>query len=63
MNAADVDFVITHPKGYELAPEFVGNARVEYDQRKAFEGANFIYAKKLVGLRRSKLWQNPLPRP
>ena len=45
MNAADVDFVITHPKGYELAPEFVGNARVEYDQRKAFEGANFIYAK------------------
>ena len=45
MNAADVDFVITHPKGYELAPEFVGNARIEYDQRKAFEGANFIYAK------------------
>ena len=45
MNAADVDFVITHPKGYELAPEFVGNARVEYDQRKAFEGANFINAK------------------
>lgn len=45
MNAADVDFVVTHPKGYELAPEWVGNARVEYDQRKAFEGANFIYAK------------------
>lgn len=45
MNVANVDFVITHPKGYELAPEFVGNARVEYDQRKAFEGANFIYAK------------------
>ena len=45
MNAADYEFVITHPKGYELAPEFVGNARVEYDQRKAFEGADFIYAK------------------
>ncbi len=45
MNAADYDFVITHPEGYELAPEFVGNARVEYDQRKAFEGADFIYAK------------------
>lgn len=45
MNATDYDFVITHPKGYELAPEFVGNARVEYDQRKAFEGADFIYAK------------------
>lgn len=45
MNAADVDFVITHPEGYELAPEFVGSARVEYDQRRAFEGAQFIYAK------------------
>ncbi|MDE5725361.1 MAG: N-acetylornithine carbamoyltransferase [Duncaniella sp.] len=45
MNAAGYDFVITHPEGYELAPEFVGNARVEYDQRKAFEGADFIYAK------------------
>lgn len=45
MNATDYDFVITHPHGYELAPEFVGNARVEYDQRKAFEGADFIYGK------------------
>ena len=45
MNAADVDFVITHPHGYELDPQFVGNARVEYDQKKAFEGADFIYAK------------------
>ena len=45
MNAADYDFVITHPKGYELDPAFVGNARVEYDQLKAFEGADFIYAK------------------
>ncbi len=45
MNATDYEFVITHPKGYELAPEFVGNARVEYDQMKAFEGADFIYAK------------------
>ena len=45
MNAADYDFVITHPKGYELDPSFVGNARVEYDQMKAFEGAHFIYAK------------------
>ncbi|MBQ8736807.1 MAG: acetylornithine carbamoyltransferase [Bacteroidaceae bacterium] len=45
MNAADVDFVITHPHGYELDPMFAGNARVEYDQMKAFEGADFIYAK------------------
>ncbi len=51
MNAAeDVDLVITHPKGYELDPQFIGNARVEYDQRKAFEGADFIYAKN---------WSNP----
>ena len=45
MNATDYEFVITHPKGYELASEFVGNAKVEYDQKKAFEGADFIYAK------------------
>ena len=45
MNAADVDFVITHPKGYELDPMFAGEARVEYDQMKAFQGADFIYAK------------------
>lgn len=45
MNLTDYDFVITHPKGYELDSKFVGKAKVEYDQRKAFEGANFIYAK------------------
>jgi len=45
MNAAAVDFVITHPEGYELDPRFVGNARVEYDQMKALEGADFVYAK------------------
>ena len=45
MNATDYEFVITHPEGYELDPKFVGNARVEYDQMKAFEGADFVYAK------------------
>ena len=45
MNAADVDLVVTHPEGYELDPKFVGNTRVEYDQRKALEGAHFVYAK------------------
>jgi len=45
MNAAEVDFVITHPEGYELDPRFAGNARVEYDQMKALEGADFVYAK------------------
>ena len=45
MNAADVDFVITHPEGYELDPRFVGDAKVEHDQMKALEGADFVYAK------------------
>ena len=45
MNEADVDFVITHPEGYELDPKFVRGAKVEYNQMKAFEGADFIYAK------------------
>jgi N-succinyl-L-ornithine transcarbamylase len=45
MNEADVEFVITHPEGYELDPQFVRGAKVEYDQQKAFAGADFIYAK------------------
>ena len=45
MNATDYDFVITHPEGYELDPKFVRGAKVEYNQMKAFEGADFIYAK------------------
>ena len=46
MNAAeDVDLWITQPEGYELDPKFVGNAKVTYNQREAFEGADFIYAK------------------
>ncbi len=45
MNATDYEFVITHPRGYELDPQFVGNAVVEYDQDKALEGADFVYAK------------------
>ena len=46
----DIDLVITHPEGYELDPQFVRGARVEHDQKKAFEGADFIYAKN---------WSNP----
>lgn len=45
MNAADVDFVITHPEGYELDPKFVGEARIEHNQKRAFAAADFIYAK------------------
>ena len=45
MKEADVELVVTHPKGYELAPEFTNGIATEYDQKKAFEGADFIYAK------------------
>ena len=42
MNATDYDFVITHPEGYELAPQFVGNAKVEYDQMKLSKEQTYI---------------------
>ncbi len=45
MIAADYEVVITHPEGYELDEKFTNGATIEYDQRKAFEGADFIYAK------------------
>ena len=44
-NSGHVEFVVTHPAGYELASEFVGNARVIYDRAEAFAGADFIYGK------------------
>lgn len=45
MRQTDYELVVTHPEGYELAPEFMGDLQVEYNQNKAFEGADFIYAK------------------
>lgn len=45
MKEAEVDLVVTHPEGYDLAPQFMEGVKVEYDQKKAFEGADFIYAK------------------
>ncbi|OAQ38581.1 acetylornithine carbamoyltransferase [Pedobacter psychrophilus] len=45
MNKADYDFVITHPEGYDLAPEFVGNAFVTNNQDEALAGADFVYVK------------------
>jgi len=44
-NASDFDFVITHPEGYELDPQFVGKATVTHDQEAAFKDADFIYVK------------------
>ncbi len=43
--APNVDLVITHPEGYELDPKFTQGAPIEYDQKKAFQGADFVYAK------------------
>lgn len=45
MNFAGYDFVIANPEGYDLAPEFVGGARVTHDQDEALRGADFVYAK------------------
>ena len=45
MVAAGYEVVVTHPEGYELDPEFTKGATIEYNQDKAFEGADFIYGK------------------
>ena len=45
MRKAEYELVVTHPEGYELAPEFMEGLSVEYNPDKAFEGADFIYAK------------------
>jgi len=45
MQIADYDLVITHPKGYELSETFTKDTKIEYDQNKALEGADFVYAK------------------
>lgn len=45
IQATEVDLVITHPEGYELSPEFTKDTPIEYDQKKAVEGADFVYTK------------------
>ena len=45
MQLQDADFVITHPEGYELDPEITKDSTIEYDQKKAFENADFVYVK------------------
>lgn len=45
MNTSDVDFVITHPSGYNLAPKFSGKTQIIYDQEKALKNADFVYVK------------------
>ena len=45
MKIANVDLIVTHPEGYELADKYTSGVNIEYDQEKAFEGADFVYAK------------------
>ncbi len=45
MVEAKYDLIITHPRGYELDERFTHGAHIEYDQMKAFENADFVYAK------------------
>lgn len=40
-----IDFVITHPEGYELAEQFTPGATIVHDQEEALKGADFIYPK------------------
>lgn len=43
--SADVDFIVTHPPGYELASEYLGDTVVMHDQQEAIRDADFIYVK------------------
>ena len=45
MNVLDVELVIANPEGYDLDPQFAGNAPIFHDQAEAFSGADFVYAK------------------
>jgi len=45
MQAIDVDFTITHPKGYELSAAFTKGVRIENEQEKALRDADFVYVK------------------
>ncbi len=45
MNVADVDFIIANPEGYDLDPQYVGDAKVYHNQAEALEGADYVYFK------------------
>jgi N-succinyl-L-ornithine transcarbamylase len=42
---SDVDFVIAHPKGYELSEIFTKGATITTDQNEALQNADFLYVK------------------
>jgi len=45
MSDSNVDFVITHPEGYELSDEFTKGAEIIYEQDVALQDADFVYVK------------------
>ncbi len=45
MCKADVEFVITHPKGLELNSLFTQGADITHNQQEALTGADFVYVK------------------
>ena len=45
MQLQNANFVITHPKGYELDKKITKGTPVEYNQKKALENADFVYVK------------------
>lgn len=45
LQEADVQLVITHPKGYELDAKVVKNTKVTYNQDEAFKDADIVYVK------------------
>ena len=45
MHELDVDFSITHPRGYELNPEITKNTSMIYNQEEALKDADFVYVK------------------
>ncbi len=41
----EAEFVITHPIGYELNPDFTKNATIVHNQDEALKNADFVYVK------------------
>lgn len=45
MQKQNAEFVITHPKGYELDPDITKDSIIEHNQEKALKNADFVYVK------------------
>ena len=45
MQTLEVDFTITHPKGYELDTQITKETSINYNQKEALKNADFVYGK------------------